>query len=617
MKELFHIKRVSLLTFSVLFGLLITVTSAIAKPWSFGIISDTQWSKPDDGKNPNTCAADIIRQIDQQFINAGVKLVIAVGDTVEVGSKTSIDTRALYAQDLYNAGIGFYPLRGNHEAAEDPNYLLSGIEFQYAFPQIGTGLNNNTPSDITSSIIPEKDLLNNRPSKKKGLPFWVGHNFSAPTDVNLANNSISYSFDYYNARFILLDQFDVTGNYNNSTIPAQQTWINKRLSDFSRPEHVFVFSHKNLLGASHKDNMFGGKVHKSDPGDGSGVDISTLDPYSLAALQAKQNAQDKFITSLADNNVRFCFFGHDHSHYHSIVKAPLTHGKSVHQLITQSDSSKFYTPRKPWSGNDLPVSQDLYRIGYYIVTVDGPRVTVDYYGSNQTFPRAFSTTPALNFVKLDSFGYSLNGKEFLILHGDSYTIVRDSFRGTDAKILSGANTSRAKYNTGRLFVKSVNTGWISRTGTNHTIYYSDYKLPMDFKEINKASVKAKHRASLASNVLTLWGMADLGRIKTVPYTLSISYDPFRAGINPTKSGNNPNVQQIKLDRSKFVLGTRDDDGNWVNAIDRNFGGTKKFVLGPWNPSYALGTYGVDQSTETAWAVINYNGDFAVVGTSGS
>jgi hypothetical protein len=43
----------------------------------------------------------------------------------------------------------------------------------------------------------------------------------------------------------------------------------------------------------------------------------------------------------------------------------------------------------------------------------------------------------------------------------------------------------------------------------------------------------------------------------------------------------------------------------------NFRGTKRFVKGPWKPAYGLGTYGVDPKTKTAWAVINFNGDFAV------
>lgn len=58
--------------------------------WSFGVISDTQWTVPADGYNPNTSALNIVKQVNEQFIKAGVKLVVAVGDTVDVGSATSI-----------------------------------------------------------------------------------------------------------------------------------------------------------------------------------------------------------------------------------------------------------------------------------------------------------------------------------------------------------------------------------------------------------------------------------------------------------------------------------------------------------------------------------------------
>ncbi len=59
------------------------------------------------------------------------------------------------------------------------------------------------------------------------------------------------------------------------------------------------------------------------------------------------------------------------------------------------------------------------------------------------------------------------------------------------------------------------------------------------------------------------------------------------------------------------MAVRNDHGKWINAVDANFGGTKRFVLGPWRPQYTLGTYGVDLSTRTAWAVVNHTGDFAV------
>jgi Calcineurin-like phosphoesterase len=572
----------TLLASIVVFAVFMAGASASAEPWKIGIFSDSQWTKPDDGKNPNTCAADIIKQVDRQFIAEGVKLVIAVGDTVDVGSATSIGTRALYAQDLYNAGIGFYPLRGNHEAAEGTSPdLTSGAELLHAFPQIGTGRNNITPPDITTALIPALDLANNPPAARRGRAFVVGRNFSEPKDVNDANHSVSYSFDYANARFILLDQFDLTGNYYNSTIPAQQPWIDDQLADADRPRHAFVFVHKNLLGGNHKDNMFGGPVNNTDPGDGFGVNVAALSPENQAALTAKQQGEDAFIASLAANDVRFCISGHDHHHYHSIVSAPFAPGASVHQLITQSDSSKFYTPVEPFSGNDLPVAQDLYRVGYYIVTVDGPRVTIDYYGSNASYPSAFSTTPVLEFVKRDSFGYSLNGKEFLIAQGDSYTGVLDRYHGTTARILGGTNRSEGKTNTGRPLTKAVNTGWT-------------------FRELG--AEKKDHE--IASNIMILWGMANgLGSDETDEYVLSMSYEAQGMSEGRVKNGS-------------FGLATKSENGQWVNAVNMNAGGTEKFVLGPWDPSYTLGTYGVDPSTHTAWAVINYNSDFAVASFGG-
>lgn len=99
----------------------------------------------------------------------------------------------------------------------------------------------------------------------------------------------------------------------------------------------------------------------------------------------------------------------------------------------------------------------------------------------------------------------------------------------------------------------------------------------------------------ANNVLSLWGMCDLGSDQTDTYGLAIGYDK--------KPGN--------LKCGEVGIATRDMDGNWTNAVDLNFGGTKNFVVGPWKETYGLGTYGVDPSSKTVWAVINYEGDFAV------
>jgi hypothetical protein len=70
---------------------------------------------------------------------------------------------------------------------------------------------------------------------------------------------------------------------------------------------------------------------------------------------------------------------------------------------------------------------------------------------------------------------------------------------------------------------------------------------------------------------------------------------------------------LKPGDGRFGLATRDAGGKWVAAVDGNFGGTKRFVMGPWRAGYGLGTYGVDPKTRTAWAVINHEGEFAVSG----
>jgi len=124
--------------------------------WKFAVMNDTQWTQTDDGYNPNGTPTDIIVKLNQEFINHGVKFVVQTGDLTEKASSTGTttatktvngvtttytysntvaeDTRALFAQALYNAGIGFFPVRGNHDAA-----TTTATEFQRAFPQTQNG----------------------------------------------------------------------------------------------------------------------------------------------------------------------------------------------------------------------------------------------------------------------------------------------------------------------------------------------------------------------------------------------------------------------------------------------------------------------------------------------
>lgn len=517
--------------------------------WSFGVMSDTQWTTADDGKNPNTVAVDITNQLNAQFIAKGVKFVVAAGDLTDNGSVAALDTRVQFAQALYEAGIGFFPLRGNHESSK-----TAAAEFLRVFPQTRNGQQNATPRD---AFIAHWDDVNTLPSEPKGLPFAVGSNFTSPSP---ALAGLSYAFDYENARVLLLDQFTPADGSANS-IAAQQDWINTTLSVRSAGSHGFVFAHKPLIAENHADTLFGNDPSKNPTG------------------------QDAFITSLAKNGVRYLISGHDHLHNRALVATTDGTSASVQDIILASDSSKFYQPAATAIDvkynvpafdltRETPLAQELNTVGYYIVTITDQRANVDFYSAAAN-PNSGSlqTTPILNFTKRESFGYGLNGKEFVIAPQASYASVRDSFGTTTVEILAGSNLSSEVDGNGRRFSKIVGTAWSSPT------------------------------CATASAILNLWVTGALGTGQTDTYALSLSYDPSVANT-------------ALINRGALGIATKDANGDWVNAVDKNFAGTKRFVLGPYQRGAELGTYGVDLATHTAWAVLNHSSEFAVAAFPG-
>ena len=543
MKNNIFLRSGSALALATLFG----AVSASAEPWKFGVIDDTQWTCSDPaGQNSNGVPVSIINQINPQFINAGVKFVVQVGDLTENGNDADEAVRAAAAQPLLDAGIGFFPMRGNHETYASPanNYAIPA--FQANYPQT-RGLSNT----------------------------FGAANFSSPIAVSTDLDGMTYSFDYSNARLVILDSWATPSknsepgngyNYGYS-FGDQQAWISGQLDKNSRgTQHAFVFSHQPLIAENHQDSPFVGYT------------------------DANTNMQNAFLASLATNNVKYYISGHDHIHQRSIITSPDGNSK-VEEIIGASDSSKFYTPKATnqanWFGQkvrELSLAQERYTVGYYIYTVDGPRVTVDYYSddhgnwsSDANYPGsglATNVTPTFHFVKKETFGYSLNGQSFLVAQGRAYTSVQDSiatgsgFLGTSAAILGGTNASTTRDGSFRPLTKEVTTGWSPAAGT-------------------------------CSDVLSLWGLTEVGVACGDTVALSVGYHP--AGVT-----------DAQIASGLFCLATRDASGNWVNAVEKNTGGTKTFVNGPWNSSDSLGTYGVDKATGTAWAVVNYQGDFAVV-----
>jgi len=517
-----------------------TCTPPASTAWKFGMMSDTQWTTADPAhQNPTTVAVSIIDQLNPIFIQAGVKFVIQVGDLADTGNDADEIVRAQAAQPLYDAGIGFFPMRGNHETYGTANSFAIPV-FQSSYPQT-RGLSNT----------------------------FGATNFSSPTSLSTELDGMTYSFDYNNARFVILDTWctpsvdiSAAGYTYGYSVAQQQPWINSRLDKATRgTDHAFVMTHQPLMAESHQDTMFQGYTN------------------------ANPDMQNAFYASLQSNNVKYFLAGHDHMNQNSIVASP-DGLSSVHEIIGASDSSKFYTPSAVsganWFGQkvrETPVAQELYTVGYYIFTVDGPNVTVDFYSdthgnwkSDASYPLGTgrpdtNITPVLTFARKQTFGYSQNGTEFLVAEGASYPTTPFTFSGTTAQFLAGSNTSTAMDYISRKLTHAVDIGWDAAT------------------------------CATSSAILSLWGTTDIGSSSGDTIALSMSFDRNSVSDATLVSGN-------------FGLAAVDGAGNLTGAVAQNVGGTPNFVFGPWNASYTLGTYGVDPDTNTAWAVVNHAGRFA-------
>ncbi|MDD4881116.1 MAG: metallophosphoesterase, partial [Gallionellaceae bacterium] len=217
---------------------------ASGQPWKFGVMADTQWSNTNDPDSPGTCAVNIIEALNQQFIAAGVKFVAQVGDLantetwkvtsaagytdpfgISAGTTVrSMPYRAWAAQSLYDHGIGFFPLRGNHEGSQ-----TAANEMPNLFPQTLGG----------------------------GNLFGVS-NVVASDNLNLAG--LSYAFDFGNVRIVMLDQFtrkNGSGADNNTAVIDQLPWLDSVLASRPAGSHAFVMGHKDLIGQHHADCLFG------------------------------------------------------------------------------------------------------------------------------------------------------------------------------------------------------------------------------------------------------------------------------------------------------------------------------------------------------------------------
>jgi len=451
----------------------------------------------------------------------------------------------------------------NQINACNQQFVAAGVDFVVQVGDLGdngsvaslqTRLSAN--SALTNAGIAFYGLRGNHEDNTAGQTYFNSNYIPASSSaatVAVDAGTSNYSVTYKDTKIVLLDILtaDSTAAMDQAT-----TWMGSQLSAADHTQ-AFVFDHKNLLGQNHKDNAFGG---------------------SNDANPTQQNA---FISTLANNNVKYAISGHDQMDYRSVVTSP-DGQSSVQEIITASDSYKYYTPSTPFSSRDNPVAEQLNKTGYYIYTVDGPRVTGKYYATTPLANGDVAANPVWTLT--DKYGYSLNGTSKLVAQGESYKMTHSiaagtsygesGYVGTTMNILSGTNGSTLKTVDSALrpLTKDLEIGW---------------------------AAKASGPVGAQSDILTLWGMSDLGNVdKTDAFALSLSF----AGS-----------QISATDLSSYYIASKDANGSWVNSVELNTGGTKNFVLGAYSDAYGLGTYGIDTTTNTAWAVINQTGgDFVVI-----
>ncbi len=289
----------------------------------------------------------------------------------------------------------------------------------------------------------------------------------------------------------MMDQFTRPNGTAQSVLDSTQvSWVNGVLTSKSASSNAFVFTHKGLITENHTDTLFG------------------ANPAAAPALQ------NQFMSSLSNNGVHYLFGGHDHIDNRAVITSPDGLSK-VQDITAASNSYKFYVPQTGANINDVkydsptretPISQQMFTVGYYLVNVDGPKVTVDFYSSPNgcNGDCDLKALPAnLTYTKQETFGYSLNGKEFLVAAGASYTGINDSiaagngFLGTAMSFTAGVNGNNVNLYDGRGTVADVNTGWTSKGELGD--------------------------AALRSDQLTMWGVSDLSNTSANTVTLEMSY----------------------------------------------------------------------------------------------
>ena len=201
MRERKTVRFVSTILFLVIFS----STSFAGTPWKFVVVADSR----DNGADINGVNTVMLSEIATEIVNQGVDFVMFPGDLVNGYTDAATLEHQFTVwrdtmQPVYDANIGVYPVRGNHDVGSTAawNNVFSG---SYAMP-------------------------GNGPAGEENMTYSVVHK---------------------NALILGLDQYDGVNN-NLSYHRVNQAWINAQFAANNKA-HIFVFGHETAFKAQHAD----------------------------------------------------------------------------------------------------------------------------------------------------------------------------------------------------------------------------------------------------------------------------------------------------------------------------------------------------------------------------
>lgn len=310
--------------------------------FKFAVLCDTRSDANKSGEYGVNTAA--VQAISHHIKAQGAEFVLAPGDLIcgnvswytgkenptptLPGNKKQLNT---FLQAALSQGVGLpgssatitlYPVRGNHESYHQ---VITKKKVEEAWSEV---IGNTMPT--------------NGPEGEKGF---------------------TYAFRRHNNLFIGLEQYINADVEEKNGIGFNDKWLQDQIAANPKVEHVFVFGHTPAFSAHHQDCL----------AENSGLRNSLMR------------------TVKKGRGIYFC--GHDHFYARAMVPVydpnNITINGYIQQIITPS-GAPFLTGNRSdnhkWDGRyqNCDVKPRTYidnSMGYQLVTVEGPKITVQYFAT--------------------------------------------------------------------------------------------------------------------------------------------------------------------------------------------------------------------------------------------